>query len=264
MLPGSMPLVLASRRPLRSSALRLIRRPLVDRGAADLTLSPGANARVLRDEHGLEDAEVAEQVHDLTVGWPALVHLAGDALGRQGVDPSGLLAALSDPGSAAAAWVRDHVLADLSRPAAQLLDLTLDLGPVTAALVRTLPLSPGWAGRPGRPGPGRRSAGLPAPACSCPTRGLVGRSSRGVRPRATGGGDRPGCTADEAGRRAVTGGSPLRPGTRRTTTRSRLPRCGSGRATPLVRSPWWSPGPRRCWRAGSHRAGPPARHRVAG
>jgi len=35
---------------------------------------------VLQDEHGVTDADLAYVVHDLTAGWPALVHPAGDAV----------------------------------------------------------------------------------------------------------------------------------------------------------------------------------------
>lgn len=148
-LPSTVPIVLASRRPLGRTARGLLKRPLIDRGAVDLALSPAGNARVLREEYGVADTDAAEQVYQLTGGWPALAHLAGDVLGRRGVDPSELLAALSDPGTPAAEWVRGQVLAELTPPAVRVLDLSLDVGPVTATLCAELAPLAGLAGPSG-------------------------------------------------------------------------------------------------------------------
>ncbi len=148
-LPASVRIALASRRPLGAAARGLLRHGLADRTAADLALTPSANARVLRDEHGVADSDVAELVHHLTGGWPALVHHAGDLLGRQGADPSALLPGLARPGAPAAQWLESQVLVDVPGPALQVLHLVLDLGPVTAALCADLAAFAGLDGATG-------------------------------------------------------------------------------------------------------------------
>ena len=136
-------ITVAARQPLPQAVVAVLPEPVVEHGAADLALSPAAVARVLRDYHGVIDADLAHLVHDLTAGWPALVHFAGAALGGRGVERGDLFAALTGPRTAAAAWVRDEVLAGLPASVARHLETLSDLDPVRAglctALARTSP-----------------------------------------------------------------------------------------------------------------------------
>ncbi len=135
-LPASVHLTLASRRPLARGARSLPGRTVMVREAGDLALGPEETARVLREEHGITAVERVDAVHSLTAGWPALVHLAGDAVARE--EQVDLLAAMSDPGTVAATWLEDHVVAHLPRAAARLLDGAVHLGPVTGQLCEDL------------------------------------------------------------------------------------------------------------------------------
>lgn len=139
-------LSLAARRPLHPEAVAVLAAlpaPPVARGPADLALTSDQVIRTLRDEHGVGDTDLAYLTYELTAGWPALVQLAGAALDRQGVGRRDLLAALSEPGTAGACWMRDQVLADLPGPAARLLESVADLDPVPEALCVTLAPSTG-------------------------------------------------------------------------------------------------------------------------
>lgn len=137
-VPGSVHLALASRRPLNPGLQAALRRPLRERDAADLALSVEATARVLREEHGVPDAEQAEAIHRITAGWPALVHLAGDALRRADTRAADLPGILVDASSDMATWIRDHVLAGMSPTMRAVLDLLGDTGPLAADLCRHL------------------------------------------------------------------------------------------------------------------------------
>ncbi|WP_345541952.1 tetratricopeptide repeat protein, partial [Phytohabitans rumicis] len=125
--PGHVRVSVASRHPLDPAAVAELPGPVTERGPADLALTPDALFRVLREEHGLADADLAYHVHHLTAGWPALTHLAGDVL-RRGAGRHDLLPALVE---AATTWVREEVLAGLP---AWLLDLVADLDPITEPL----------------------------------------------------------------------------------------------------------------------------------
>ncbi|MFD0742749.1 tetratricopeptide repeat protein [Phytohabitans flavus] len=129
---------LAARRPLTPEALAAFPGPVAERGPADLALTPDQVLRTLRDEHGVGDADLAYLAYELTAGWPALVHLAGTALDRQGAGRHDLLAALSEPGTAGASWVREQVLADLPASAMRLLGTVIDLGPLSEPLCAAL------------------------------------------------------------------------------------------------------------------------------
>jgi DNA-binding SARP family transcriptional activator len=144
-LPDEVLVSLGSRRPLPPATLNGLPGRVMERDAADLALSPDVVARVLRDEHGIVDADAAYLVHDLTAGWPALVQFAGDAIVRGGTDRRALLDALTEPGTPAAMWMRERALADLPARPAALLDLAVDLDPVTVALcqeVAAVPTTP--------------------------------------------------------------------------------------------------------------------------
>jgi DNA-binding SARP family transcriptional activator/ATP/maltotriose-dependent transcriptional regulator MalT len=134
---------LAARRPLAPAALAALPGPVAERGPADLALTRDQVLRTLRDEHGVGDADLAFLAYELTAGWPALVHLAGAALDRQGAGRHDLLAALSEPGTVGASWVRDQVLVDLPASVTRLLDTVADLGPLSEPLCAALGSSTG-------------------------------------------------------------------------------------------------------------------------
>jgi hypothetical protein len=71
-------------------ARALLRRPVVELGASELTLSLEDTASVLREDHGVSQSEIADVVHRVTAGWPALVHLA---VALVGIDRDSHLAA---------------------------------------------------------------------------------------------------------------------------------------------------------------------------
>jgi DNA-binding SARP family transcriptional activator len=133
-LPSGLALTAATRHPPAAAVREALPGTVTEIGPADLALNAAAVARVLRDEHGVTDARVATAAHRLTGGWPALVHLAGDAVRRRGAGPDDLLEALSAPGTDGAGWVRDRVLADLPGPALRLLDALAGREPVDAGL----------------------------------------------------------------------------------------------------------------------------------
>ena len=145
-LPSSVQLSMASRFPVSRTMLATLRRPVRERDATDLTLSIEQTTRVLREEHNVEDAEQAEHVHQLTGGWPALVHLAGDHLTRRGNAPLDLTTTLVAPGDATASWLREQVLDPLPAAMTSVLHLARDAGPMTADLCQVLaavPVAPG-------------------------------------------------------------------------------------------------------------------------
>ena len=133
-LPGQPAVTLAARQPLAAATLSACAVPVVERGPETLALNRDAVARILRDEHAVPDSDLAYLVYELTAGWPAWVHLAGDALGRQGVGRRELLAALTEPGTAGGHFAREEVLADLPPSVARLLGRVHDLDPISAPL----------------------------------------------------------------------------------------------------------------------------------
>ncbi|RBQ16832.1 hypothetical protein DP939_27570 [Spongiactinospora rosea] len=120
-------------------------------GPADLALSAAAVAAVLGREYGIRDASTTRQVHALTAGWPALVHLAGGQLSAGAsmladlpaelpTDlPAELVAArLAAPGTALAGFVRTEVLAAFPPAICRLLADLAHLDPVDAELCGAL------------------------------------------------------------------------------------------------------------------------------
>lgn len=140
-LPGSLQVSLAGRRPVQPRVLSALRRPLLHRGPADLALTPAEVTRVLAEEHDVPRSDAVPLAADLTAGWPMLVHLAGTALAA-GAGRS-LLGALADPGTAAAAWIQEHVLAPAPADAQRALDLLADLDPVTLPLLTAIAAADG-------------------------------------------------------------------------------------------------------------------------
>lgn len=133
-LPPQVGICLAGRTPWPRDVRDGLRGPYVERGPADLALSPYAIARLLAEEYAVGDPEAASRVVEATGGWPALVHFAADVLARH--PDADLLEALTERGSAAATWVRSAILADLPKPARRLLTVIAGLGPVTLGVCR--------------------------------------------------------------------------------------------------------------------------------
>ncbi len=127
--PADHTVVLASRAPLTEEQRALLRGQVYDRGAADLALDQQDVARVLREEYAVTDPGVAVRVRTLTAGWPALVHLAGDALAA-GAD----VASLGTHEGDLRTWVRLNVLDGLGPEERGLLELGVQVGVLTPDL----------------------------------------------------------------------------------------------------------------------------------
>jgi DNA-binding SARP family transcriptional activator len=123
-LPPDTGVVLTSRTVLDPSVRMRLRGPFLERGPADLALTAREVAVLLSGEYGVADPDDADRVHTATAGWPALVHLAGDAAGR------------SD--SAVSAWIATEVLPQIAPHVRQLVGILADLGPVTQPLLDRL------------------------------------------------------------------------------------------------------------------------------
>ncbi len=119
------------------------------RAATDLALTAYETARLLADA-GVADAETAVRVAELTAGWPALVHFAGDVLGRDA--QADVLDALTSPGAPAADWVRTAVLSDLPSGAEEVLRALAHVdtdGPLTQSVCDALATELGGTRLPG-------------------------------------------------------------------------------------------------------------------
>jgi ATP/maltotriose-dependent transcriptional regulator MalT len=141
---GDARLVLISRDPL-PAALRSSDAIRAEVGPARLALSPVRTDQLLRHRYGVDRADVAERVHRLTAGWPALVHLAGMALaadpalavGAGGSDAE-LLGALTAPGTAAVDYLATEVVARLPDAARRLLASAARLESISMELADAL------------------------------------------------------------------------------------------------------------------------------
>src|SRR5690606_32208788 len=106
----------------------------------DLSLTAAEVADALRERLGHHDESLAASVHDLTAGWPLLVHLVAEQLARIG----GIGAAAADaatvggPGTAPAAFLVKHVLEPMPRSAACLVRVVAHLGLVDENLYAAL------------------------------------------------------------------------------------------------------------------------------
>ncbi|WP_088283396.1 BTAD domain-containing putative transcriptional regulator [Kineosporia sp. A_224] len=135
-LPADVRVVLATTRPLDAAVRTALRRPVLVRCAADLALTAEGTARVLREEHGVTDLDVADAVHAATAGWPVLVHLAADVAATPGADAAFVRARLAAADSPCRHWLADRVLTGLDAPALDVLDRAVRVGPVAPALLR--------------------------------------------------------------------------------------------------------------------------------
>ncbi|MEN3358801.1 MAG: hypothetical protein V7637_2783 [Mycobacteriales bacterium] len=168
-LPAGVRVGLGARRPLSQAARAALPRAVIEVGPGELALGRDAVAVRLRDEYDITDLDVADAVHDRTAGWPALVRLAGVALAA-GADPADALA----PHPAAAAWLRERVLAELPNRLARLLGLLAGLDPISPALCADLA-----ARLPGGAAAGRAGFGwLTAAGLLVPHRRAAGRDAR--------------------------------------------------------------------------------------
>lgn len=112
----SLPVVdvtLVFRAPPHRSVVAAIGGTVRERGPADLALDEQSVAGILREEYGVDDADLAHRLHDLTGGWPGLVHRVGPLLPGHGEDLDALAAVVAEPGSPVAAWVKEQVIAAL-------------------------------------------------------------------------------------------------------------------------------------------------------
>src|SRR2546423_10986445 len=136
--PGDRMFLLSRVQPPRSYVRWRGRGLLTEFGPADLVLSTARVAELMRSEYGLDDPEVAVQVHALTAGWPALVHLAGQALRASPVKPAGVLAAIASVGGTIATYVTQKLLPDVPAELRRLLRDLPPLGQVSAGLCQAL------------------------------------------------------------------------------------------------------------------------------
>ena len=162
-LPAGVAVRLAGRSRPAAEAREAWSAPFIERTAWDLALDDAAIARVLRDEHGIENGAAPRIVRRLTAGWPALVHLAAEALtgdlpgarsdhpgaaadAASGASSAALAEALTAPGTPGHWWIETHVLSDLTNDAIDVLEATARLDVVTPELcAAVLGDSPRWA-----------------------------------------------------------------------------------------------------------------------
>ncbi len=143
-LPDSTELVVTSRTPLGRTERGRLSRPARERGPDDLALTPAQVAALLAEEYDLADPHAPSVVHDLTAGWPVLVHLVADTLARDGGREGGprgpgelqaRLRGLCGPGSTVGDWLEHSVLTTLGDGEAALLADASCLELVTPELV---------------------------------------------------------------------------------------------------------------------------------
>ncbi len=138
-LPEHIAVVLSSRWPLDAGAS-----PWRGRGAlheirpGDLALDVDTVATLLASDYGLTEPSLPLRVHEITAGWPALVHLAAETMRTGGVPSGALLPDLVEPGTPLASYVDDEILGPLSPPAARLLREAGEFAPLSAGLCATL------------------------------------------------------------------------------------------------------------------------------
>lgn len=134
-LPLDVGVVVAARAPLAEEVRRRFRGPLLERGPADLALQPPEVARVLAEQYAVSDPELALHVHRVTWGWPALVHLVGDAVARAGHSATVPEGGLGNSVMAAGVeWLQREVLSGIPCAVRQVLGAVAALGPLDEAL----------------------------------------------------------------------------------------------------------------------------------
>lgn len=149
-MPLSTRVVLVARSLPQLPTPRCGRWMLKEVDAADLAMSAGAVAGLLRRDYGIDDPALATGIHGLTAGWPALVHLVAQAVGPGPATAEDLLDAASAPGTRPAGFLVEEVLDQLPVAARRLVrDLAylVDIGTAAAraGLVVPGPVHPGLA-----------------------------------------------------------------------------------------------------------------------
>jgi DNA-binding SARP family transcriptional activator len=133
-LPESVRVAVVSRWPLAAAVSGWRGQGmLAEVGSTDLALTSAAVAAVLAHDYGLDDPTLARQVHHATTGWPALVHLAGQALGD-----GAALTEVAVPGTPLTRYVEDEVLEPLPATVVRLVRRLTHLAPVSASLCRAI------------------------------------------------------------------------------------------------------------------------------
>ncbi|GIJ77059.1 Transcriptional regulatory protein, C terminal [Micromonospora phaseoli] len=139
---GSVDVALCSRWPLGASAGAL---PRADVGPAELSLSVDQVADLLVNGYDLDVGgydgnarDLPERVHQVTAGWPAMVHLAAETLRSDGLPHGPLLPVIAAPGGLIANYLAEEVLPTLPDAASRLLAHVGELAPVDPGLCRAL------------------------------------------------------------------------------------------------------------------------------
>jgi len=137
--PTAPPVILITRRvPDARLAKSRMSGLLTELGPAELALSAVGVSRLLSSEYGLTDSALADRLHGLVHGWPALVHLAARSLtAGSDLDERTLTAR----GNAVADYLIEEVLDGLDESTRYLLALAAHIGPLTVELAEELDAS---------------------------------------------------------------------------------------------------------------------------
>ncbi|GAB3837320.1 hypothetical protein GCM10029963_02170 [Micromonospora andamanensis] len=134
-LPDGVRLALSSRWPVGCAASSwLTRMAPTQLRPAELSLTADQVDEVLKAEYGLTAPALAQRVHEVTAGWPALVRLVAETLVAEGVPTGPLLPAVTEPGGLVTGYVAEEVLGPLPEDLRRLLHEVADLAPVTAGV----------------------------------------------------------------------------------------------------------------------------------
>ncbi|MGW4465132.1 BTAD domain-containing putative transcriptional regulator [Micromonospora sp. NPDC004704] len=138
-LPDGITVALTSRWPLGTATSRWRGRGrLAEVGPSDLALTTDQVVDLLTAEYGLPDPDLADRIHELTGGWPALVHLAAETLGPTGSPAGPLLPVITAPDGPLATYVTTEVLGPLPGEVNRLVRDVATLAPVSAGLCAAL------------------------------------------------------------------------------------------------------------------------------
>ncbi|NGM15260.1 hypothetical protein ENC19_22715 [Verrucosispora sp. CWR15] len=134
-LPDGVRLALSSRWPVGCAASSwLTRMAPAQLRPAELSLTTDQVEEVLHTEYGLTVPTLAQRVHEITAGWPALVRLVAETLVAEGVPAGPLLPAVTEPGGLVTGYLTEEVLGPLPEDVRRLLHEVADLAPVTAGV----------------------------------------------------------------------------------------------------------------------------------
>ncbi|MEV2242628.1 BTAD domain-containing putative transcriptional regulator [Micromonospora sp. NPDC049891] len=134
-LPDDVRLALSSRWPVGCAASSwLTRMAPAQLRPAELSLTNDQVDDLLHTEYGLTVPALAQRVHEVTAGWPALVRLVAETLVAEGVPSGPLLPAVTEPGGLVTGYVAEEVLGPLPEDLRRLLHEVADLAPLTAGV----------------------------------------------------------------------------------------------------------------------------------